>query len=106
MKLKHTIIPFLFVLGLLSCKKDPPAPLPVANFFVDNNGCAAPCTLAFFDQSQHAVSWEWDFGNGASSTIQDDSIAYDSSGSYEVWLYIENSDNVRDSIRKNVFISE
>ena len=93
------------MLLLFSCKeKEPPAPLPFADFHVSNNGCIAPCWLYFFDNSQNAVKWEWNFGNGFNSTTQNDSMLYNNLGYYNVTLWIENADGVRDSVTKEVMV--
>ncbi len=97
----------LFSALTLSCKKEPPpAPLPFADFFVSNNGCLAPCWIYFYDNSQNAVKWEWDFGNNFNSTTQNDSMLYQNQGFYDVTLRIENSDGVADSVSKEVFVYE
>jgi PKD repeat protein len=90
---------------MVGCNKTPPAPIPDANFFVENNGCVAPCYVYFYDQSENATSVQWNFGNGMISNERDDSTQYMTYGIYEVWLFAENSDGVRDSVRKNVFIN-
>tara|TARA_B110000046_G_C13013155_1_gene407570 strand:+ start:314 stop:586 length:273 start_codon:yes stop_codon:yes gene_type:complete len=90
---------------MLSCKKEDPAPLPIANFYAEGNGCVAPCNLFFYNQSQNSVSWEWDFGNGKSSILENDTCLYDTTGTYEVWLYSTNSDLVKDSVRKYVNVN-
>ena len=94
----------LFLLILLSCKKDPPAPLPNANFYVDNSGCSSSCYVKFFDQSYSAESWHWDFGNGITSTNQNDSILFNAPGFYNITLTIWNKDNVEDEIIKQISI--
>lgn len=93
------------VLTVWACKKDPPAPLPVADFFVENNNCTAICSLYFFDQSENAEKWRWYFDNGLVSSKQDDTITYEYAGTFEVWLHVWNSDNVKDSVRKTVVIN-
>lgn len=96
------------LLGLtivIGCKKDPPAPLPTANFYVENNGCTSPCALYFYDDSQNAVKWNWNFGNGVTSSNQNDSITFGVSGTYETWLEIWNADDIKDSIRKTIHIN-
>ncbi len=88
-----------------SCKKEDPAPLPLANFYVEGNGSISPCYLYFHNQSQNSISWEWDFGNGKSSVLENDSCLFDAAGTYEVWLFATNVDMVKDSVRKNVNIN-
>ncbi len=88
-----------------SCKKENPAPLPTANFYVEGNGSVAPCYLFFYNQSVNSNTWKWDFGNGTTSILEDDSCLYSTSGTYEVWLYTDNTDLVRDSVRKYVHVN-
>lgn len=100
-------IGYLFVLiGALqvSCKKDPPAPLPFADFFVSNNGCISPCYVYFYDQSLNAVSWHYNFDNNYSSTNADDSALFFNPGIYDVRLTVKNADNVPDSVTKQITV--
>jgi PKD repeat protein len=100
------IIAFLLLcFATASCKKEIPAALSVANFYAEGNGCVSPCYLLFFDQSENSTSWEWDFGNGKSSILRNDSCLYDNTGTYEVWLYTKNVDLVKDSVRKYVHVN-
>ena len=44
-------------------------------------------TVAFFDNSTNSPnSWEWDFGDGNTSTLQDPEHTYDAAGAYNVCL--------------------
>ncbi len=94
------VIISVFVIG--SCKKEPAAPLPVANFYVDNAFCTAPCQVKFFDQSYSAVGWKWYFGNSLTSHKENDSSLYHTAGFYDVSLAVWNADGVRDSITKQI----
>ena len=94
----------LVIAGLSSCKKEPPAPLPTANFFVSNNGCFSPCYLYFYDQSKNAVKWKWDFDNATYSNNPDDSSLYFNTGYYDVTLFVWNADDVKDSVIKTVLV--
>ena len=51
-----------------SCKKDDPAPLPVADFTFSPAGGVAPVTITFTNTSLNATSYLWDFGGGITST--------------------------------------
>ena len=86
--------------------KEPEAPKATANFFVENSGCVAPCYLYFYDQSTHAVAWKYEFGNGFNSNLSNDSMLYISPGTYTVKLSVWNSDNVIDSVKKEILINE
>jgi PKD repeat protein len=89
---------------LLGCESEPPAPLPTANFYVDNAGCLTSCYVYFYDQSINAVRWEWSFGNTLSSDQPDDSTQYHNPGFYDVTLKVWNADNVEDKITKQVTV--
>lgn len=92
------------VILLFGCKKKTPAPLPVANFFVENNGCTAICTVNVYNKSTNAVELFWTFGNGLTSSKENETIVYDSSGIYTIWLFAKNTDGVSDSVQKKVTV--
>ncbi len=102
LKLLFILTGTLFLLTV-SCKDDP-APLAVADFYVDGDGCASSCKVLFFDQSLNAVKWQWTFGNGITSNNQHDSTTYTSNNIYSVQLIVWNSDDVGDTISKYVTI--
>ncbi|TAE27776.1 MAG: PKD domain-containing protein [Cytophagales bacterium] len=61
-------------------------PPPIASFSIQSNSCTAPCTLTFTNSSQHATTFQWDFGNGGSSTQTTPTQQYTTAGSYTVKL--------------------
>ncbi|MEL6558713.1 MAG: LamG-like jellyroll fold domain-containing protein [Bacteroidota bacterium] len=61
---------------------------PNADFTADKNAIYAEKTVNFADASYKATSWEWDFGDGGTSTEQNPSHTYQRSGKYEVTLSI------------------
>ncbi|MFY8021920.1 MAG: PKD domain-containing protein [Bacteroidia bacterium] len=63
---------------------------PVASF-THNASCSN--NVSFTNQSVHATSYSWDFGNGTSSTLANPSITYASGGSYNVKLTINGSNS-------------
>ncbi len=64
---------------------DPPA--PVADFSGTPTSGVAPVSVSFTDLSSGPVSsWAWDFGDGATSTLQDPSHDYTTPGVYTVAL--------------------
>lgn len=60
---------------------------PVASFSSDSPKNIGD-TIYFSDQSTHAISWFWDFGDGNTSTQQNPSHVYETSGEYNVYLEI------------------
>ena len=52
------------------------------------NGCA-PLIVEFTDQSVGGpASWNWDFGNGNTSTLQNPGAVYNTTGTYTVSLTV------------------
>ena len=94
----------LATLAIVSCKKEAPAPLPTADFYVANNGCSSPCYLYFYSQSLNATKFQWDFDNLTGSTSENDSSLYFSTGLYNVKLSIWNADDVKDSVSKTITV--
>jgi uncharacterized delta-60 repeat protein len=51
---------------------------------------AADLTVQFSDQTVGATTWQWDFGDGATSSDQNPLHAYSQTGSYDVCLIVSN----------------
>jgi gliding motility-associated-like protein len=78
---------------------------PVANFGTSSDGDCAPSVVAFYDSSTGAPSsWNWDFGNGNSSTLQNPMAIYATPGSYVVKLVVANGSG-SDSMIHNITIT-
>jgi outer membrane protein assembly factor BamB len=91
---------FLFLLGLISCNDDDSVidTKPVAAFSVNETDVVEGDTSIFtdlsFDQNGSIVSWNWDFGDGTSSTEQSPVHTY-AIGEYKVVLTVtDNSGNI------------
>ncbi|MFO7614231.1 MAG: PKD domain-containing protein [Bacteroidales bacterium] len=68
-------------LSLISCtgKDDPPdiyINTPIAGFTWTGNDHPAPVTVQFVNTSEYADQFEWDFGDGQSSTQRDPQHTY------------------------------
>ncbi len=62
-----------------------------AEFAADKTSGQAPLTVTFTDLSTgNPESWEWTFGDGGSSVLQNPVHIYDSPGTYTVSLAVEN----------------
>ncbi len=103
MTLNKIIILCSVAIVLFSCKKDDATP-PKADFLVYNAFCIAPCEVYFFDESERAVSYSWDFGNGVTSTNKDDTISFQYGGNYLVGLEVTAANGVTDLKQKVVTI--
>ena len=82
---------------------------PAPEFSVNNQSGCFPLRASFQDLSTPGtgslVSWNWSFGNGATSTQQNPLYIYTTSGSYFVSLTVTNSDGCSRTIVKPDFIN-
>lgn len=66
---------------------------PSAGFHASVPTCTDPYTIHFTDQSSSGVnSWVWDFGDGSTSTEQNPSHTYTTTGAKKVILRVSNGD--------------
>lgn len=78
-------------------------PLPAAAFAFDTV-CAGTAT-SFTDQSTAAVTWNWDFGDAATSTGNSPVHTYSASGTYTVTLIVSNLYGCTDTIVHSVIVN-
>lgn len=77
---------------------------PVADFSGNPLSGVFPLGVAFTDLSQNTVtSWQWDFGDGNASTVQNPSHTYADPGTYSVKLLVTGPGGI-DSITKTDYI--
>jgi gliding motility-associated-like protein len=62
---------------------------PIAKF-IDSSGCDTKFSRKFIDQSIGALSWNWNFGDGTTSTEQNPVHIFPSPGTYTVQLTVRN----------------
>ncbi len=63
------------------------------------NASCPPLLVSFTDQSfWDIVSWNWNFGDGTGSTLQNSAHVYATAGSYDVTLSVINDDGCRDTL--------
>jgi len=78
---------------------------PAVDFTVDDSSsCAAPFNVQFTDLTPGAVSWQWDFGDGNTSTQKNPAHQYTSIGNFSVRLIASTSAGCQDSITKTELI--
>ncbi|MBX7238353.1 MAG: PKD domain-containing protein, partial [Bacteroidia bacterium] len=63
----------------------------------DTAGCA-PYTSTFTNSSLNATSYQWNFGDGGTSTVATPTHTYNSSGNYTVTLIASNASGCRDTL--------
>ena len=73
---------------------------PAAAFSYQANGM----TISFSDQSQGAVAWQWNFGDGASGTLPNPVHTYSTAGVYSVSLYISNDIQSWDTLSQQIMV--
>ncbi|MDQ2721514.1 MAG: PKD domain-containing protein, partial [Bacteroidota bacterium] len=71
------------------------------------NSCKAPATINFFNSSNGTgtLNYQWDFGDGTTSTSTNPSHIYNSAGSYSVKLIVFNSIGCTDTLIKSNLIT-
>ncbi|MCB0396196.1 MAG: gliding motility-associated C-terminal domain-containing protein [Flavobacteriales bacterium] len=62
--------------------------------------------INFFDKSSDAISWYWDFGDGAESDLQNPIHLFTDTGCYQVLLRVENKYGCTDSIPRTVCVKD
>ncbi|MBL7720054.1 MAG: PKD domain-containing protein [Flavipsychrobacter sp.] len=81
-------------------------PKPTAAFTSNNNNnCSVPATVNFTNNSSGATSYQWSFGNGNTSTLQNPSCTYTSAGTYTVRLIAINANGCRDTLIMNNYVN-
>ena len=73
-------LPILTLVFIFSCSR------PIAKFSYQGEGQAAPAKLVFDNKSENAEAYQWDFGDGTTSSEENPSHEYKSSGNYVVQL--------------------
>lgn len=79
--------------------------VPSASISYINDSVCYPLSEQFIDISPGAASWLWNFGDGSpSSTLQNPSHHYNSSGSYNVTLTVTSIDGCSDIANGTVYV--
>jgi gliding motility-associated-like protein len=79
-------------------------PRSTVDFTADKEASCQPYTVKFTSNAPDAVSYEWDFGDGKTSTAANPSHAYTDTGFYKVVLIITNRAGCKVRIEKKDFI--
>ena len=78
------------------------AAAPSANFTVNTTNGFAPLSVQFNDTSTgNPTSWNWNFGDGQTSTVQNPTHTYNTVGAYNVTLNTSNSDGSNSMTKTN-----
>jgi len=78
------------------------SPSPDAAFSASATDGALPLLVSFTDESTAgATSWQWDFGDGTSSTSQHPTMAYVNEGTYTVTLLVNGGQGFSSEIKED-----
>jgi gliding motility-associated-like protein len=82
---------------------NPPTPAFTATHTAS---CKAPLTVNFTDQTTPAAtSWLWNFGDGQTSTAQNPSHTYTTTGNFNITLTVTSGGSCPGSTTKNAFVT-
>ena len=80
-------------------------PVAVAAFTANvTQSCSVPFTVNFTDNSTNATTWSWNFGDGATSVLQNPTHIYTVPGTYSVTLIASNVNGCSNTIIKTNYI--
>ncbi len=79
---------------------------PTADFSFTTTDLTADFTDQSTDSDGSVVAWEWDFGDGATSTEQNPSHTYSTGGAYTVSLTVTDDDGASGSTSQDVSVSD
>ena len=78
----------------------------IADFSSSPTISTADDSIHFKNLSTNSISWNWDFGDNTSSTLENPTHLYDDAGTFNVILIATNSEGCTDSILKVITIEE
>ncbi|HLO72034.1 MAG TPA: PKD domain-containing protein [Flavipsychrobacter sp.] len=81
-------------------------PKPTASFTATgNNSCTSPVTTTFTNTSTGAISYDWSFGDGGTSTATNPTHTYTANGSYTVRLIATNAAGCKDTFTSSSLVN-
>ena len=80
---------------------------PTAQFYVAPTITTLGNLTSFFDQSQPQINtWNWNFGDGGTSTVQHPTYTYGDTGTYTVTLIVTTAGGCIDSTTATIFVRD
>jgi gliding motility-associated-like protein len=83
-------------------------PFPQADFDANPSSTTESAPLVkFYDKSSGADVWSWSFGDGTSGAAiaKDTSHLYKNTGTYTIWLYVQNIHGCKDSTSRQIVVN-
>lgn len=77
---------------------------PIANFVVSSHTIYNDLPITFHNTTYGGTQYQWDFGDGNTSTLTNPNNTYDEPGTYYITLYAENDIGCKDSVTKPITI--
>lgn len=78
---------------------------PLVSFNANpTSSCSAPLTVNFLNNSTGGISYVWDFGDGGTSTLQNPTHTYSTTGTFNVTLTVTNSFGCTNTLVQNGLI--
>lgn len=79
---------------------------PTAAFSGSNlTSCSVPLTASFSNSSSGAATYDWDFGDGGTSTATNPTHTYNTAGAYTVRLIVTNASGCKDTVIKTGYVN-
>lgn len=74
---------------------------PISAFTYKDNVGGVSGKIEFFNQSQEAIIWDWNFGNGTSSTEENPTVQYTEDGTFTIKLTVASNNTCEDTTTMN-----
>ncbi|MBL7817036.1 MAG: PKD domain-containing protein [Saprospiraceae bacterium] len=80
-------------------------PTPIARFDTFPSALCVNLAQNFKHKSTNGVRFNWQFGNLATSTLENPNYAFTQTGNFDVKLFVTNRENCTDSVSKNITVN-
>lgn len=94
------IVPLAIALIATGCSSDESNPVPEVSFEVLGGDRPAPLNVEFINQSENADSYEWNFGDGNTSTEENPTHTFSEPGHFDVSLTAHNDEGSNSATQK------
>ena len=83
---------------------------PNTNFTIDPDtlylGDKSINQVSIVDQSESSISWDWSFGNGSFSKVQNPKVIYNEAGEYDIELNLETEMGCQGTLIKKLIVAD